>query len=113
MEFLFVELPIFTRLRPRYLNDDRYRDLQKLLLGNPELGRVIQHTGGLRKFRFEDPDRRKGKRGGLRIIYFWWKDKKQIWLFTIYRKGEIADLTPAEKAVFRTMLRKEIKARLD
>jgi len=75
------------------------------------LVRVIQGTGGLRKMRFSDPRRRKGKRGGLRIIYFWWEAGSQFWLFTLYDKDEIADLSATQRKVFKAMLDTEIKLR--
>jgi hypothetical protein len=71
---VFVELPAFERHRERYLNDAALLELQQSLMSNPEAGRVIQGTGGLRKVRVPDPRRGKGKRGGLRVIYYWWLD---------------------------------------
>ena len=59
----FVELPPFERFREDYLNDDDYRLFQTMLLSDPEAGDVIRGTGGLRKVRFEDKLRGKGKRG--------------------------------------------------
>ena len=112
MEFIFVELPVFTKLRPSYLSEDQFHELQKLLLGAPEAGALIQQTGGLRKLRFNDPKRQKGKRGGIRIIYFWWKDGHQIWLFTVYSKGEVSDLTNSQRKALQRMLREEINARV-
>jgi hypothetical protein len=55
---------------------------------NPEAGDVIEGTGGLRKIRFADAKRGKGKRGGLRIIYYWWSVRKKFWLFTVYNKSK-------------------------
>jgi hypothetical protein len=81
---VFVELPAFERHRERYLDDATLLDLQLLLMNNPEAGRTIQGTGGLRKLRFRDPRRGKGKRGGLRVIYYWWPDGMQYWLSTLY-----------------------------
>lgn len=69
MKALFVELPPFQRHRVDYLDDEAYRAFQTALLKNPEAGDVIQGTGGLRKIRFADEKRQKGKRGGIRIIY--------------------------------------------
>ena len=71
MKALFVELPAFARHRSDYLDDDGFRGLQNALLDNPEAGNVIEGTGGLRKVRHADVRRGKGKRGGLRVIYFW------------------------------------------
>ena len=82
MKALFVELPPFERLRASYLNDEAYRALQNELMQNPLAGDVIEGTGGLRKLRQPDPRRGKGKRGGLRIIYYWWLGGKNV--FTIF-----------------------------
>jgi len=69
---VFVELPAFERRRADYLDDAAFRDLQDALMKNPDAGQVIEGTGGLRKMRFADARRGKGKRGGLRVIYYWW-----------------------------------------
>jgi hypothetical protein len=69
---VFVELPAFDRHRVEYLSDEAFRLLQATLMKNPDAGDVIEGTGGLRKLRFADARRGKGKRGGLRVIYFWW-----------------------------------------
>lgn len=68
---LFVELPAFFRHRQEYLSDEEFHALQAELLANPEIGDVIEGAGGLRKMRQAEQRRGKGKRGGLRIIYFW------------------------------------------
>jgi len=70
MKAVFGELPAFERNRGTSLDDDSFIELQNLLMLNPEAGDVIQGTGGLRKLRFADSRRNKGKRGGLRIIYY-------------------------------------------
>ena len=64
----FVETPLFTRLVKKLLNDDEYRELQEVLIYRPDLGDVIQGTGGLRKIRWMRKGR--GKRGGVRVIYY-------------------------------------------
>jgi hypothetical protein len=66
---VFVELPAFERHRADYLDDAAFGDLHLALMRNPEAGEVIEGTGGLRKMRFADQRRGKGKRGGLRVIY--------------------------------------------
>jgi mRNA-degrading endonuclease RelE of RelBE toxin-antitoxin system len=78
MKALFVELPAFERNRSAYLTDEAFRGLQNAMLKDPEAGDVIAGTGGLRKVRHGDATRGKGKRGGLRIIYYWWEPKKQF-----------------------------------
>jgi len=66
----FIEAPAFTRHIPDYLDADEYQSLQNALVANPNLGDLMQGTGGFRKVRWADARRRKGRRGGLRIIYF-------------------------------------------
>ena len=111
MKALFVELPAFERNRSDYLTDEAYRGLQNDMLKDPEAGDVITGTGGLRKLRYGDATRGKGKRGGLRIIYYWWDPQKQFWLFTIYDKDELSDLSPKEKAILKTLLKQELEER--
>ena len=78
---------------------------------NPEAGEVIKGTGGLRKMRFADRRRGKGKRGGLRVIYYWWSPGMQFWLYTIYDKDEMAGLTAGQRTALRAMLKAELEAR--
>lgn len=111
MKAVFVELPPFERFRQDYLDDEGFRGLQNLLLQNPEAGDVIAGTGGLRKVRFADSRRGKGKRGGLRVIYYWWLGGQQFWLFTLYDKDEMEDLTAKEKKVLKALLEQEIDSR--
>jgi mRNA-degrading endonuclease RelE of RelBE toxin-antitoxin system len=112
MKATFVELPPFARLRSIYLDDDAYRALQTELMQNPLAGDVIEGTGGLRKIRQGDLRRGKGKRGGLRIIYYWWLGGAQFWLFTIYDKDDADDLTPEQRKIVSRMLNSEREARL-
>ncbi len=111
MKAVFVELPAFERHRANYLDDDAFGDLQNLLMIHPEAGDPIPGTGGLRKLRFADARRGKGKRGGLRVIYYWWDNGLQFWLFTLYDKDEMADLTAQQRRVLKTMIKAELEAR--
>lgn len=111
MKALFVELPAFERHRADYLDDEAFRDLQELLLRQPDAGDLIPGTGGLRKLRLADTRRGKGKRGGLRVIYYWWDVGLQFWLFTLYDKDEIVDLTPQKRKSFKAMIKSELVAR--
>ena len=72
---------------------------------------MIEGAGGLRKLRHGDPRRGKGKRGGLRIIYYWWFGGDQFWLFTVYDKDEADDLSPKERKALKALLDIELKAR--
>ena len=65
----FVETPIFTKIIQPLLTDEDYQKLQQELANKPEAGKLIRGSGGLRKYRWAVTGT--GKRGGLRIIYFW------------------------------------------
>ena len=111
MKAVFVELPALERHRENYLDDDGFNALQRALMKNPEAGEVIEGTGGLRKMRFADARRGKGKRGGLRVIYYWWVAGLQIWLFTLYDKDDLSDLTPQQRKALKAMIKAELEAR--
>lgn len=88
----FVETRLFTRLVQEYLSDDEYAALQQALLQDPEAGAVIPGSGGVRKLRWGVAGR--GKRGGLRVIYFLRTRQGQIWMLTLYPKS-VAENIPA------------------
>jgi mRNA-degrading endonuclease RelE of RelBE toxin-antitoxin system len=111
MKAVFVEMPAFARFRSDYLDDDGYRGLQDAMMTSPEAGNVIEGTGGLRKLRHGDPRRGKGKRGGLRVIYYWWDGGSQFWLFTLYDKDEMDDLDAATKRSFKDGLKAQLEKR--
>ncbi len=111
MKGVFVELPAFERQRADYLDDDGFRHLQQTLMANPVAGDVIEGSGGLRKLRFGDARRAKGKRSGLRVIYYFWTGGPEFWLFTLYDKDEAADLTTRQRALLKERLKDELKVR--
>jgi hypothetical protein len=108
---VFVELPAFERRRADYLDDAAFARLQQTLMTSPEAGDVIEGAGGLRKLRFADVRRGKGKRGGLRVIYYWWIGGPEFWLYTLYDKDEAADLTPKQRKLLKAMVKAELDAR--
>ena len=103
----FVETPIFTREVTELLSDEEYRGLQLALLFRPEQGPLIPKGGGLRKIRWRKSG--SGKRGGLRMIYFWDKDSDTIYMLFVYQKNEQEDLTPNQLRVLRKLVREELK----
>ena len=107
----FIEAPTFTAKVADYLEDDGYRALQLFLAGDPEAGDVMPGTGGFRKLRWADRRRGKGKRGGLRVIYYHLSADAQIWLMTLYDKDEMADLSAAEKRALKAALGAELARR--
>lgn len=103
----FVETPIFTREITELLTEDEYRALQLALLFRPEQGPLIPKGVGLRKIRWKR--RGAGKRGGLRLIYFWDKDDDAIYLLFVYLKTEQEDLTPSQLRILRKLVKEELK----
>ena len=77
----FVETNLFTRLVQEYLSDEAYSALQQALLADPEAGAVIPGSGGVRKLRRGVAGR--GKRGGIRVIYFLRARQGQVWMLTL------------------------------
>jgi hypothetical protein len=53
----------------------------------------------------------KGKRGGLRVIYYWWEPGTQFRLFTLYDKDEMGDLTAPQRKLLKVMIKAELEAR--
>jgi hypothetical protein len=94
-----------------YLDDDSLSRLQADLMANPAAGDLIEGTGGLRKLRFGDSRRSKGKRGGLRVIYYYWTGGPEFWLFTLYDKDEMSDLTSKQRAALKDRVKDELKMR--
>ena len=99
---VFIETKVFTRQITELLPEDEYRELQRELLFNPEAGAIIQHSGGLRKVRWRSATR--GKRGGIRVIYYWHVNENEIYLLLAYGKGEKDDLTAKELKLLRRLV---------
>ncbi len=85
MNFVFIELPVFSRVREAYLADDDFSALQTLLCEQPDAGDVIPGSGGCRKLRWARPGM--GKSGGVRVIYFLRRPQGQVLLVTLYAKN--------------------------
>lgn len=107
----FIETPLFTQFLGGYLEDDEYQRLQLFLTLDPEAGDIIPGTGGCRKLRWADRRRGKGKRGGLRVIYYHLVQDMQIWLLTLYDKDEAVDLSVKEKRLLKTAIEEETRQR--
>ena|SRR5919106_346582 len=104
---IFVETPIFTREVRDLLSDDDYRNLQCALLLRPEAGPIIRGSGGLRKVRWTLGAR--GKRGGLRVIYYWDKPKEYIYMLLVYPKSRQEDLTREQLRTLRKLVKENMK----
>lgn len=88
--FAFIETKLFTRLVGEYLSDDEYLQLQAALAKDPEAGAVIPGSGGVRKLRWALTGR--GKRGGLRVIYYLRSQRGVIWMLTLYPKNVVENI---------------------
>ncbi len=104
MNAVFIESPAFERYRPDYLNDEEYRAFQNILLEQPKAGDVIKGSGGIRKIRYSQKNRGKGKRGGVRVIYYWLDAHHRFYLITLYSKGEMTDLSPNETKALKKLV---------
>lgn len=111
MDAVFFETTTFSRLRPGYLDDDGYRALQIHILASPESGDLMPGTGGFRKLRWHDERRGKGKRGGLRVIYYWLINDRRIWMFSIYDKDEVSNLTADQQRQLKAAIDAELRKR--
>jgi hypothetical protein len=105
MKLTFVETRIFSARWHRRQDDEALRALQNDLLENPNRGPSIPGCSVLRKLRFGDESRGKGKRGGVRVIYVHTPEARQIDLITVYGKDEADDLTKDEIAVLCELAR--------
>lgn len=102
---IFVELPAFrTSWKALGLTDGDLRRLQEELLANPQLGNVIQGTGGIRKMRFALEHR--GKSGSVRVIYVDFVIHEKLYLLTAYPKSEKDNLTKAERNELKKLVEK-------
>ena len=108
---VIIETPIFTRLVKTMMNDELYRELQESLVINPDSGDLIKGSGGLRKLRWKLIGQ--GKRGGVRIIYYWLKSANQIYMLYIYKKSNQSDLTPDEVATLKLIMQRWLDGKKD
>lgn len=99
---IFVEAKPFTRRCPDYLTEDELREFQRYLLETPDAGNVVKSSGGIRKVRWKLKG--SGKRGGLRIVYYWHMIDSHIYLLFIYQKNEFEDLTKDEYTLLKKVV---------
>ncbi len=100
----FVETPVFTRQIVEIMGDSEYASLQSALVLQPELGDIIPGSGGLRKVRWTEQSRGRGKRGGVRVIYYWFRPDEVIYLLLGYSKTERDDLTADQKRTLKKLI---------
>jgi len=94
-----VETPTFVRRADKLLSEDERAGLIEFLARNPEAGALMPETGGIRKVRYAG--RSKGKRGGVRVIYYFLDEGTPLYALLIYGKDEQDNLTPEQKKAVR------------
>jgi mRNA-degrading endonuclease RelE of RelBE toxin-antitoxin system len=102
---VIIETSIFTRQVLALIDDDSYRRLQTVLVLRPDVGGVIPGSGGLRKIRWSTKGH--GKRGGVRVIYYWVVKQDRILMLLMYAKNEQEDLTAEQLKVLRRIIEEE------
>jgi hypothetical protein len=105
----FRETEMFTRAVVALLTDNEYAKLQNALVVDPTAGALIPGTGGLRKLRWQHGSRGKGKRGGIRVIYYWYVSGSLMYMLLAYSKGQQDDLTSREKRLLIRLVVEEFK----
>jgi hypothetical protein len=99
---LIIETPIFTKVIQSLMSEDDYRKLQSALVIRPDMGDLISGSGGLRKLRWRLPGR--GKRGGVRVIYYWAASREEIWMLLAFVKAKKEDLSPQQLKLLRRIV---------
>jgi mRNA-degrading endonuclease RelE of RelBE toxin-antitoxin system len=104
---LIQETVVFSRRVQQLLDPESYRLLQLRLAADPIAGNQIPGTGGLRKIRWRTLSG--GKRGGVRVIYYWAGAHETILMLMVFAKNERSDLSPEQKAVLRQIVEEEYR----
>jgi len=100
--FLTVaETPLFARQAGSIWNEQEREEFVNYIARNPEAGDVIPETGGVRKVRWGRAGA--GKRGGARVIYFYYDDTRPLYLLLVYAKARKEDLSADEKRAGRKL----------
>jgi len=100
------ETSVFTKQITGLINDEDYRDLQRVLVVNPLAGALIKNSGGLRKLRWRIAG--KGKSGGIRVIYYYVTADSKIFMLVTYEKSKKDDLTQKQLASLRKLVMEEM-----
>ncbi len=94
-----AETPFFVRQAEDVWDDAEREAFINFIARNPEAGDMIPETGGVRKIRWSRPG--SGKRGGVRVIYFYHDAGRPLYLLMVYAKARQENLTPDEKRAVR------------
>ncbi len=97
-----IETPSFLRDAAAALTDEERTEAISFLAANPEAGDIMPDTGGGRKLRWRAQGR--GKRGGVRVIYYYHNESVPLFLLNVFAKNEKENLTKAERNEMKALL---------
>ncbi len=84
--YTVIETPVYCHKVGGILTADEREAVAAFISANPMAGSVVRGSGGVRKVRWAQQGR--GKSGGARIIYYNRLANGEIWLLSIYAKGD-------------------------
>jgi hypothetical protein len=102
---VIIETAVFTKRLKNLLSDEEYRELQHALVFKPNLGAIIKGGGGIRKLRWVRAGR--GKRSGIRILYYWVAEEEQIAMLMIFSKSERIDLSKEQLSILKKVVEEQ------
>jgi hypothetical protein len=102
---LIIETSVFTRQVQKLLTEDEYQGLQLALVERPDMGAIMVGSGGLRKVRWSISGR--GKRGGVRVIYYWAVEQSRLLMLLIYPKSERDNLSHEQLQMLKKIIEAE------
>lgn len=101
---VIIETQVFSRLIQSMISDDEYRLLQEALVIRPDAGDLIKGSAGLRKMRWKAEN--SGKRGGIRVIYYWVSAHDQVYMLYVYKKSRQSDLTREQIMILKEIVQR-------
>ena len=104
---VFIETSVFTRQIQNLVSDEHLRALQEWIATSPTAGNLIKGSGGCRKLRWNTTTT--GKRGGIRVIYYWLKDRDLVLLLLAYAKSRSDDLSQAQIKMLSEIVKLELR----
>lgn len=102
----FFETPVFTKLIHKLISEEQYHLLQLQLSIRPEFGDIIKGSGGIRKLRWAGSGR--GKRGGIRVIYYYFTEDHQIYMLYAYPKNKKDNLTAGQLKQLKQLVEEQL-----
>ena len=99
-----AEFPTFTAQAAKLFSAEEKTEIINFLAFNPEVGDVIEGTGGVRKVRV--PASGRGKRGGARVVYYYHSGATPLYVLLVYAKNVKSDLTKAQRNAIKALVQR-------